>query len=225
MRENVEATGSAGKTKPFNARNGIRVLAGGVFGVLMGIGCVKFALFLQVPVKALLWPDLLAMMLGIVFLGLGIITFLVSLHRGELANNLEGGSAKLPATREEVTSARLQSASFLFAGLMLLLPLAALGTISRISGGELAVFGAVVAFFAAQTVANIMLWQSCDEFLRAQITVSLALAFAIGQGLLFLQAAAEHLHLARPLSSWATINLLLSIYLVAGSWLQLRTRR
>jgi hypothetical protein len=204
---------------------GIRVIAGAASGALLGGGCVELIKQLKVPVRSLAWPDTLALTLGVVLVCLGIATFLISFNRRELARNLEGREAKLPATRSEVRSVRLQASTLLLAGVMLLLPLAAMGTLARIPGGRAAVLGAILVLFALQTAVNIVLWRGSDEFLRGQILATGTLAFAIGQGALFLWAAAEHLRLAPPLTSWEAINLLLALYLLTGTAVQIRARR
>jgi hypothetical protein len=216
------ATHTADKRNPLNARVGIRMLAGGLLGALMGAGCVKFALYLKVPVTTLRWPDTLALFLGIIFAGLGVVTLLVSFSRKELANNLEGQIAQLPATPEEVRVARVQSVSLFLAGIMLLMPVAAMGAISKIPGGDAITYAAVVVFFTAQTFANLSLWRNGDEFVRSLIAKTAALTFAVCQSALFLWAAAEHLHLAPALSSWEAVDVMMVVYTAAGLWLQFR---
>jgi hypothetical protein len=86
------------------------------------------------------------------------------------------------------------------------------------------VYAVILALFALQTVANVQLWRTCDEFLRKQMLTVCAITFAVGQGALFLWAAAEQLHLARAISSWDILTLMLTLYICTGAILGLRNR-
>ena len=132
--------------------------------------------------------------------------------------------AKLPATDEEIRFYRLQAVTLILAGVMLLLPVLAMGSLASTTGAPALIFAAIAVLFVVQTAANVQLWRTSDEFLQRQMLLTAAVTFAIGQGLLFLWAAAEHLHLARPITSWDTIVMLMAIYVLAGAYLAIRAR-
>jgi len=197
---------------------------GGIFGAGLALGFILLATKMHVTMKGFSWADALGSWLGVSFFGIGIILFAISFNRRELADNLEFGERKLPATDEEVRSTRLQAATMALAGAMLLLLTVSTGLVGQSKMSSGLVFGAIAVLFGLQTWANVVLWRNSDEFLKGQILLSGALTFAIGQGALFLWAAAEHLRLARPASSWDVIVLLLTLYLLLGSWFGLRAR-
>lgn len=166
-------------------------------------------------------PRLLA---GSHFLGVGLFLYGYTFNRKFLAQNIEGESASLPATDQEVRAYRLQAATLILAGVMVLLPLLAVGTLSETRTRQLLVFAGVALLFVLQTVVNVLVWRGCDEFLRGQMLLTGAITFAVGQGALFLWATAEHLRLVRSISSWDTIILLLTLYLFTGTLIAVRNR-
>jgi hypothetical protein len=202
-----------------------RMLIGAVVGAGIAFGFIKLALSMHVNVKGIGWADALALWLGISFLGAGLGFFGMSFSRREVAESLEGYSAKLPATDEEIRTFRLQAAVTMLAGAMLLSVYLVQGTLHGVStsAGWWA-FAGLVVLFGLQTAANVALWRICDEFLRRQILITGALTFAIVQGALFLWAAAERLHLVRAASSWDTITLVLLVYMVVASCMAIRNR-
>jgi hypothetical protein len=202
----------------------LRLVIGGVLGGAMGAGFVWALTRLHIPIHQVRWPDLLALWLGVTLLGVGLLVFAISFNRRELAQNIEGEEAKLPATDDEVHVYRLQAAALALAGVMILLPLAAMSAMAQTRGIELGVMAAIVALFALQTTVNVMVWRRSDEFQRGQLMAMCAVAFAIDQGALFLWAAAEHLHLAPAISSWAIFQMLMLTYLTVGAWLALKNR-
>jgi len=202
----------------------LRMFGGMAVGAGFGAGFITLLVHLHVSIKALTWSDLGALWLGITFLGVGLAIYLVSFHRLAVARNLEGMEAKLPATDEEVKAVRLQAVTLVLAGVMLLLPVLAMGSLGKAEGAPPLVFAGIAVLFLLQTAANVQLWLTSDEFLRRQMLLAGGITFAIGQGLLFLWAAAEHLHLVHALSSWDTIVLLMGLYLLTGSYLGIRSR-
>ena len=80
----------------------------------------------------------------------------------------------------------------------------------------------IVVLFALQTAANLQFWRRSDEFLRTQLLLVSATTFAIGQGALYLWAAAERLGLVAPISGWATIVLTMTAYLGTGLYFGIR---
>jgi hypothetical protein len=197
---------------------------GAIVGAGSGFAVMRLALHLHVQTKTLTWADFLGFWLGVTFFGIGLILFGISFSRRELAENIEGESAKLPATDQEVHAYRLQAGTLTLAGAMLLLLLLARGVLGESRGAQEIVFAVIVAFFAVQTVVNVLVWRVSDEFLRGQMMIVGAVTFAIGQGALFLWTAAERLHLARAATSWEIETLLLTLYLVTGAIVSIRNR-
>jgi hypothetical protein len=202
----------------------LRMLIGAVVGGLLAFGCLELAEHWHVSIKHISWADLLGWYLGICFFGIGVLLFAMSFNRREVAQTLEGWSAKLPATNDEVRQFRLQAASMFLAGVMLLTPFLAQGTLTGPSALGRGLFGAIVLLFAGQTWVNVRVWRTGDEFIRQQMLVVCALTFAIVQGGLFLWAAAEHLKLVRSLTNWETVMLLLFCYLSVSFMVAMRNR-
>lgn len=202
----------------------IRMFVGALVGAGIGYGFMTLAEHMHVSTKSMTWADWGALWLGITFFGIGLAIYVISFNRREVARNLEGMQAKLPATDEEIKFYRLQAVTLFLAGVMLLLPVLALGSLESEAGAPALIFGAIAVLFLVQTAANVQLWRTSDEFLRRQMLLAGGITFAIGQGLLFLWAAAEHLHLTRAISSWDTIVLLMTLYMLTGAYLGIRSR-
>jgi hypothetical protein len=217
--ENVE------RVSPLSRKNLLRMLVGALFGAGFGYAAVKTAVLLHVAVTKLAWADVLGLWLGVTYFGIGAIMLAVSFNRRELAKNLEGGAAKVPASEEEVRSARLQASTLVLAAAMLLLPVLTSGSLAKTAVGAAGVFWAILVLFGLQTAANAMVWRTCDEFQRGVILTAGALTFAVGQGALFLWAAAEHLGLAQVLPAWDLAMVMMTLYLGVGTYLQVRTMR
>ncbi len=199
-----------------------RFLAGLIFGGVFGYGVVKLLLNLHLPVKHMDWSDTLALYLGLILLGMGLCLFVISFSRKGVAEGLEGAGAAMPATDDEIHSFRLQCLTMVLAGLLMLIPfLAALASPERRPAAGV-VFAGIVVLFALQTAANLQFWRRSDEFLRTQLLLVSATTFAIGQGALYLWAAAERLGLVAPISGWATIVLTMTAYLGTGLYFGIR---
>ncbi len=210
--------------KMMTRKSALLMLVGAVAGGAIGAGVMTLAKHLHVATKSLTWADFPAYWLGVTFLGVGLFLYGYTFNRKVLAQNIEGESAILPATDQEVRAYRLQAATLILAGVMVLLPLLAEGTLSGTRTGQWLVFAGVALLFALQTIVNVLVWRGCDEFLRGQLLLTGAITFAIGQGALFLWAAAEHLRLVRSITSWDTIILLLTLYLFTGTVIAVRNR-
>lgn len=207
----------------------LRALAGGLLGATVGYGAVAMAMKLRISPKSLSWSDCIALWLGVVFIAFGIFVFYLSSSRQRLARTLEGEDARLPATNDEVLTFRLQAVALALAGVMMLVPTFAAGSIAahpdRYPTLPSIAFVVVAVLFLTQAAANIRIWRISDEFARGLLLRIAALTFAIGQGLLFLYAAAERLHLAPAVSSWDVITLLLTLYLAVGAGVSMRYQR
>jgi hypothetical protein len=210
--------------KPFTAKAGVRMLLGGLLGALVGYSAMRLAFKLHVQVKSLTWSDFLAIWLGISFVGIAIITAALAANRKRLAQALEPGEASLPATNQEVRTFRLQAAILGLAGILLLTPIFALGPMRDHPNAAPGVFLGIVVLFALQTAANVIVWKTSDEFIRDNMMKVASITFAIGQGALFLWAAAEHLHLVPAVTAWEIVTLLMTLYLASGVMLSLQQR-
>jgi hypothetical protein len=150
------------------------------------------------------------------------------MNRRQLGKMLEGHveesdeiGERIPATDSEVRTALLQAAVLFLAGVLLLVPIAAQGH-PTVAGW---VFAGVLLLFLLQTAMNIQVWRSSDEVMRRVILSTCALTFSITQGLLFLWAAAERLHLVAVQSSWNIYSLLMACYIVVNGAIATRFRR
>jgi hypothetical protein len=201
-----------------------RMAIGAVIGAAVGYGFIETATLLQVSIKQLTWSDGLAYWLGVTYLGAGLVFYAITYNRRELARSLEGEQALLPATNDEVHIFRLQALTLLLAGVLILLPLVAMGSLGNTTQRAANVFTCVVALWIVQTWINIRVWRAADEFARLLLLKASAIAFGVFQGALFLWAAAEHLHLARRLSTWDSMMILMTVYLVTSSILAVKHR-
>jgi hypothetical protein len=127
----------------------------------------------------------------------------------------------MPATDAEVRTALLQAAVLFLAGLLMLAPVAAQGYPDAAGW----VFAAIFVLFLVQTGLNVQVWRGSDEVVRGMILATCAITFAISQGLLFLWAAAERLHLVAVRSNWDVYSLLMACYIVVSTGVSMRYRR
>ena len=125
-----------------------------------------------------------------------------------------GGVFSLVAASEiEVRDMRLQSAVVILSGMMLAAPPLA------IASGNLApgpTYAALMAVFILHSLMNLNLWRRGDEMIRRVILEAGAVAFWIGQAVLFAWAAAERLGLAPPVTAWDILAVLMSLYLICS---------
>jgi large-conductance mechanosensitive channel len=214
-------------------KNLVRALIGALLGAGVGFGFMTLAFKIGVPSKTLQWSDFLAIWMGIVFVAFGILMGWLSVNRLQLAKALQGQQIGdepaeepvLPATNDEVKQAIMQAVVLVLAGLMLLGPILAQGPIK--SNPMLAgyFYAGIFVLFLVQTALNIQLWRTGDEYLQRTLLVISAGTFVIGQGVLFLYAAAERLHLLPGISSWDVITHLLTLYLLVSFYVGLKQRR
>ena len=80
----------------------------------------------------------------------------------------------------------------------------------------------IFACFAVQTAFNFVVWRRSDEFVRRMIMETASLCFWILQAALFLWACAERLGLLAALSSWDSIAILMSVYVVVSAVVSVR---
>ena len=77
--------------------------------------------------------------------------------------------------------------------------------------------GLIILLFALHTVLNIRMWRGVDELLRRTTLEAATATFFLGQGLLFLWAAAERLSLLPPLTAWDAYAVLMTLYLFVSA--------
>ena len=105
----------------------------------------------------------------------------------------------------------LQIAVFALAGLMFLAPMVAPAAFPAVW-----IFAGIVAAFALQTVANVIMWRRADEMMRRVMTETSTIAFWGLQSVFFLYAAAERLALIQPISAWGMAGILMAVYLISS---------
>jgi len=203
-------------------KKALLILAGAATGLCCAIGLKYAALSVGVSLKALDAFDLTALVLGFTFLVFGVVTALLSTSRRQLAKQLEGEAAELPATAEEVRTIRLQAAGLVLAGVMLWAPVFIGSRFAHSTAAAVGTVAAIAVLFLVQTVVNVRFWRSSDEFMRQMVLTIGAVTFALGQGALFLYAVAERLHLVRALTTWDILVLLLALYLVVSLAVSIR---
>lgn len=172
------------------AKIGMAVVLGGA-GALTGYGMAEVFKNEGAP-----WQDVLATAMAVALIAVGLL------------------SAVILATRPSSVPKGcgvLQIVVFLLAGAMFLAPMYA----PALADPDL-VFAGIVALFAIQTVANILLWRRADEMLRQVMSETSAMAFWVLQSALFLYAAGERLGLVDTISGWGLTGILMAVYLCAS---------
>ncbi|RZJ04328.1 MAG: hypothetical protein EON89_08230 [Brevundimonas sp.] len=161
------------------------------------------------------WADAAAFALAAVMLVASVVTVAISTRPAALGRllKLEG-----PAGPVEAREARLQAAILALSGAVLALPplFIALGV------SPLPAFAGVAALLVLHTALNLRLYRSADELFRRVVIDAGAATFWVGQGLLFLWAAAERLALAPPVTAWDVYVVLMAVYLVASMTVTIR---
>jgi hypothetical protein len=208
-----------------NAKKVGLALLGGAAGALVGFTAVRVLLHFHVNLKSMNWIDLVAAALGLAYIGAAGMVLVVSMNRRRLARALEGPEAELPASMDEVRMFQMQGAVLGLAGILMLAPLAgASSTRGGLTAATLAYSG-IVILFAGQTLLNVRVWARCDEFMRGKAAAIAAWTFAIGQGVLFLYAAAERMYLVPAASSWDVLTMMMGLYFGVSSIGSIRISR
>lgn len=201
------------------ARNLLKIMAigfvCGVAGVLVGEFAAARFPGLEPDFTGVRWADVVAGLLAFILLVACLATGLRSLSREGLGKtlNLEG-----PAGDIEVRDARTQSVVLALSGIILLLPM----ILSALSVPPLAALGGVVVLLGLHTVLNLRLYRSVDELFRRTVVEAGAMTFWLGQGVLFLWAAAERLAVAPPITAWDVYVVLMGVYLVVSMVVTMR---
>lgn len=205
-------------SSPKNSRTPRRLLVAFSFGAVLGAAGYVFGRTVLPQLIGpdaleglnLRWSDALAALTGIaLMIGAGAV-MVISLDPRRLARMYH---LEEPASPEEVGQARFQAAVLGFSGFILLLPLAF--ALAGLAGGL--AMGLIVLLFALHTVLNIRMWRGVDELLRRTTLEAATATFFLGQGLLFLWAAAERLGLFPPLTAWDVYAVLMTLYLFVSA--------
>ena len=182
------------ETRPTSLLTKLLMFAGlAVLGGLFGYGAAQIT---DLEAAALSWDDSLA--LAIAF---GLLTIAA----------LSGVTMIVKPSAIPPGCGLLQIVVFALAGLMFLAPIVAPATIP-----PALVFAGIVAAFAIQTVANVIVWRRADEMMRRVMTDTSTIAFWGLQSVFFLYACAERLALIQPISAWGMAGILMAVYLISS---------
>lgn len=155
------------------------------------------------------WADGLALLVafGLIFgAAAALVTSLSPARLGRMYR-LEGD-----ASPTEIGLARRQALVFGFSGLLLTLPpIFSAAGLSPLFG-----FVVVGLLMALHTVLNLRVYLQADELVRRTVLEAGAATFFLGQGVLFLWAAAERLGFAPALTAWDIYAVLMAFYLIAS---------
>lgn len=194
------------------------LLAGAVCGVIgYFVGQMAYDLFpgLGHDLSGVRWADVVAILLAAIMVIASLATAIRSLDRKGLGKtlNLEG-----PAGDGEVREVRLQAAILVLSGLILPLPM----ILSSVGAPVALSLAAVAALLILHTVLNFHLYRTVDELFRRVVVEAGAATFWLGQGLLFLWAAAERLSAVPPITAWDAYVVLMGVYLVVSMIVTMR---
>lgn len=195
-------------------------LAGFVFGVVgYGVGHMLGVAF--PPDADLLdrltprWADVLAVGVAFFLLGGSVFVLVLSMDARRLGRlyKLEG-----PASTEETAQARLQCGVMAFSGVLLLLPIIfSFAGLSPVLGVV-----AIGILMILHTAMNVRVYRQADELLRRTMMEAGTIAFFLGQGVLFVWAAAERMGAVPPITAWDIYAVLMCLYLVASITVSVR---
>jgi len=188
------------------------VISGVVFGAV-GYGVGQFAAELfpgfQPDLSGLRWADVAATVVVALLLVACAGTFVTSFNRAFLGRTLK---LEGPAGPGEVREVRIQSAILGLSGVVIAMPM----ILSGLGVPVTASIAALGLLMVLHTVLNVRLYRSVDELFRSVVIEAGALTFWLGQGLLFLWAAAERLGAAPALTGWDIYVVLMSVYLIVS---------
>ncbi len=169
--------------------------------------------------------DVTALSLAAFYIGSAVLFLWIASSRMRLARILEGPAAETPASDDEVRSFVYQAIVMALAGVLLAIPIFGASLFAASLRHRKLCFVGIALLFAAQTLYNVRLWRVSDEFIRGAMAATAAWTFAVGQGGLFLWAAAEHMRLVKPVSSWDLLLNMMLLYMIVGALVSVRTAR
>jgi len=220
--EGVTMMESPGNRNKWRWNTGTRLIAGLVAGAGLGFVVGK-ALKHGHPGVQADGADIAAIGLAAFYIGATALLLWIANDRMRLARVLEGKGADIPASDDEVRSFIYQALVMGLAGILLALPVFGARFLADNLLHRQISFGGIVLLFAVQTYFNVRLWRVSDEFVRSTMAKTAALTFAIGQGGLFLRAAAERMSLLKPASSWDLLVIMMQLYIFVGLFVSVRT--
>jgi hypothetical protein len=194
------------------------LLAGVVFGVVgYGVGHLAADLFpgFSPDLSAVRPADIAAGFIAAVLLVACFSTALISFNRPALGRLLK---LEEPAGQAEVVNARLQSAILGLSGVTVILPIILSGIGLPVTA-SIAAIGLLLVVYVA---LNLRLYRTVDELFRRVVIDAGALTFWLGQGVLFIWAAAERLGAAPPLTAWDIYVVLIGAYLIVSMVVTIR---
>jgi hypothetical protein len=197
----------------------LAALSGAAFSYLL-IGVLRRLGF---NIRLLASADLAGFFLAVMFLLTGLAIQLLSFSPKWAGRQIEQSPDAEPASPRELAQTRAQAWVLLLAGVLLGIPEWLAGTGATPQPAPV-LYGVILVLFALQTVLNLHVWRQADEFVRLQIAQVSMVSFWVGQGALFLAAAAEKLHLIHPVPLWDTCVSVLGIYFVASFIIAIRSR-
>jgi len=215
---------SSGKKNKWRWRFAALLIAGMATGAGLGFAIGKLIKHAH-PATQASGADVTALSLAAFYIGSAVLFLWIASNRMRLARILEGNAAETPASDDEVRSCVYQAVVMALAGVLLALPIFAARLFSHNSQQRELSFAGIALLFAVQTVYNVRLWRVSDEFIRSAMATTAALTFAVGQGGLFLWAAAEHMSLVKPVSAWDLLLDMMLLYIFAGALVWVRTAR
>lgn len=181
----------------------------GVLGYAAGHVAADYFPGLEPDLSGVRWADVVAGLLAAVLLIACLGTWGSTFNRRYLGRmlKLEG-----PAGDEEVRNARTQSAILALSAVIMTLPM----VLSGLAVSPWAGLAGVGFLLAVHTLLNLRLYRSVDELFRRTVVEAGAVTFWLGQGLLFIWAAAERLGVAPPITAWDVYVVLMGLYLVVS---------
>lgn len=204
-------------SRPDGQRRWIRLLIAAVIAapVGYGVGMLLARAFpdagpLEALIGGLRWADAVAAVLSVLMALSATVVFFCSFSPIRAARLLVLAEAASP---EEIRLLRRQGVICLLSAVVLALP------VILPAGGvsPLIALGLIVALLAFHTVLNLGFYRDSDEMLRAVTTEAAMKTFWIGQGVLFLWAAAERLGVAPVLTAWDVYVVLMGLYLAIAA--------
>jgi hypothetical protein len=220
--EGVTIMKSTGNENKWGWNTNTRLVAGLVAGAGFGFLVGKVFKHGHPGVKAD-GADVTALGLAAFYLVTTLLLLWIASNRMRLARVLEGKGADIPASDDEVRSFVYQAVVMALAGILLALPIFGARLFADNLQHRAISFAGIVLLFAVQTFYNVRLWRVSDEFVRSTMAKTAALTFAIGQGGLFLRAAAEHMSLVKPVSTWDLLVIMMQLYIFVGLFISVRT--
>ncbi|GAA0630068.1 hypothetical protein GCM10009422_29490 [Brevundimonas kwangchunensis] len=194
------------------------VAAGAVCGVLgFFVGQLAYQYFpgLEPDLSAVRWADIVAGFLAAIMLIACAATLIRSFDRAGLGRmlKLEG-----PAGDADVREVRLQAAVYGLSAIILPLPM-----ILSAAGAPVALsLAGVAGLLVLHTALNFHVYRTVDELFRRIVVEAGAVTFWLGQGVLFLWAAAERLAAVPAITAWDIYAVLMGVYLVVSMIVTMR---